>query len=218
MNPEYRTIIGADWLTLILVGSLVLLTVGKYFFKTTFSAYLILPFNNKYLTLNKKKGRLFSWFHMLLTLFQLSNIAVFGFLVYNSLISQNSWSFPVTFFLILAVLVLFLISKIILQFGVGYFFENYAVVTDLIFEKLTFFNYSGLVAFCGNLILIYVLPDSKTVVYTTIGLIFLINLIGLFNVVRIHQKLILGNILYFILYLCTLEISPLVLLGSFLND
>ena len=218
MNPEYRTIVGADWLTLILIGSLLLLTIGKYFFKPTFGAYLILPFNNKYLTLNKKKGRLFSWFHLLLTFFQLCNISIFAFLVHNSLIAKNSGSYPILFFMILGGLVIFLVSKILLQFGVGYFFENYAMVSDLIFEKLTFFNYSSFIAFSGNLVLIYILPDSKTVVYTTIGLIFLINLIGLFNVVRIHQKLILSNILYFILYLCTLEISPLVLLGSFLND
>lgn len=218
MNPVYRTILGADWLTLVLIGSLLLLTVGKYFFQPTFWAYLILPFNNKYLTLNKKKGRLFSWFHLLLTFFQLCNSAVFAFLVYDILVSKNARAYPTMFFLILGVLVLYLLFKIILQFGVGYFFESYTTVSDLIFEKLTFFNYSGLIAFCGNIILIYVLPNSKTVVYTTIGLICLINLIGLFNVVRIHQKLILNNILYFILYLCTLEISPLVLLGSFLND
>jgi len=218
MNPEYRNIISADWLTLILLGSLLLLTIGKYFFRPTFSSYLILPFNNKYLTLNKKKGRLFSWFHLLLTFFQLCNISVFIFLVSDILTSRNSESYPVLFFIILSLLILFLMAKILLQIGVGYFFENSATILDLIFEKLTFFNYGGMIAFCSNVILIYILPGSKAVVYTTIALIFLINLIGLMNVVRIHQKLILNNILYFILYLCTLEISPLVLLGSFLND
>ncbi len=218
MNPIYRNIISADWLTIVLLVSLVFLTLGKYFFKPAFTAYLILPFNNKYLTLNKKKGRLFNWFHLLATFFQLLNVSIFVLLADGLLNGRQTTSYPIVFLIIFSLLLAFLLFKIILQLGTGYFFENYDTTLDLIFEKLTFFNYGGIAAFCGNIILIYILPGSKTVVYVSILLILLINLIGLINVVRIHQKLILNNILYFILYLCALVISPLVLLGSYLND
>ncbi|WP_350286379.1 DUF4271 domain-containing protein [uncultured Croceitalea sp.] len=218
MNVVYRTITSVDWLTLLLVGSLIILTVSKYFFRSTFYNFFILPFNNKYLTLSKKKGKLLSGFHVLLTLFQLLNISMFVFLARNSLFQEPDVSYPIVFWLIFAMLLGFLLFKIILQAGNGYFFENQTMMSDLIFEKLSFFNYSALIAFCGNVMLLYISNHSNLVVYIIIALILLINLIGLVNVVRIHQKLIVSNVLYFILYLCTLEIAPLVVIGSYLKD
>jgi len=219
MNPEYRNIISLDWTTLILGFSILLLVLSKYFFKSTFTNFLVLPFNNKYLTTSKKKGRFFNWFHLLLTLFQVLNISLFVFLANNTLLGEqqpNSYSY--IFWIILVFLITYLTIKIILQLGNGYFFENLAVMNDLIFAKLTYFNYGGIIAFLGNVIVIYILKDSKLVIYATLFLILFINGIGLINVLRNHQKLIVSNILYFILYLCTLEISPMVIIGSYLKD
>lgn len=218
MNPEFRNIISLDWLTLLLIFSVLLLVLAKYFFKSSFSTFFILPFNNKYLALSKKKGRLFNWFHVLLTLFQLLNMTLFVFLADNVLSGTSIDSYPVIFWVILFIVVGFILFKIILQLGNGYFFENLSLMNDLIFEKLTYFNYGATIAFLGNVILLYVAQDSKAVVYTILVLILFINLIGLITILRNHQKLIIGNILYFILYLCTLEISPLVIVGSYLKD
>ena len=218
MNPIYRNIISLDWMTLILGFSLLLLALGKYFFKSTFSTFFILPFNNKYLALSKKKGRFFNWFHLLLTLFQLLNISLFTFLASNVLSNKQLDSYPTIFWIALAFILAYLTVKTLLQLGNGYFFENLTIMNDLIFKKLTYFNYGGIIAFLGNIVIIYILQDSKPVVYATLFLIFLINAIGLVTILRNHQKLIVANILYFILYLCTLEISPLVIIGRYLND
>jgi len=218
MNPIYRNIISLDWMTLILGFSLLLLALGKYFFKSTFSTFFILPFNNKYLALSKKKGRFFNWFHLLLTLFQLLNISLFAFLASNVLSNKQLDSYPTIFWIALVFILAYLAVKTLLQLGNGYFFENLKIMNDLIFKKLSYFNYGGIIAFLGNIIIIYILQDSKPVVYATLFLILLINAIGLVTILRNHQKLIVANILYFILYLCTLEISPLVIIGSYLND
>lgn len=218
MNPIYRNITSLDWMTLILGFSLLLLALGKYFFKSTFSTFFILPFNNKYLALSKKKGGFFNWFHLLLTLFQLLNISLFAFLASNVLSNKQLDSYPTIFWIALVFILAYLAVKTLLQLGNGYFFENLKIMNDLIFKKLSYFNYGGIIAFLGNIIIIYILQDSKPVVYATLFLILLINAIGLVTILRNHQKLIVANILYFILYLCTLEISPLVIIGSYLND
>lgn len=218
MNPVYRNIISLDWMTLILGFSLLLLVFSKYFFKSTFSTFFILPFNNKYLALSKKKGRFFNWFHLLMTLFQLLNTSLFAFLAANILSEQQLNSYPAIFWITLVFIFGYLLIKTLLQLGNGYFFENLNVINDLIFQKLTYFNYGGIIAFLSNIIIIYILQDSKTVIYITLFLIFLINGIGLVTILRNHQKLIVSNFLYFILYLCTLEISPLVIIGSYLKD
>ena len=218
MNTSLRHIVDLDWMTLVLFLSLVLLALGKYFFKNFFFTFLILPFNTKYMTLNKKKGRLFHGFHSIACFLQLLNIALFLSIITTrfykvDLIGQNE------LFAFFGIgLLLFLVIKIILQLGNGYFFENHALMNELIFEKATYFNYGGLIVFLGNILLIYVLPDYKPLIYFIILLFLIINGIGIIKMLKNYQKLILGNTFYFILYLCTLEISPIAIIISYLNS
>ncbi len=218
MEVIYRSVDSLDWITLIIFSSLLLLTLSKYLFKGMFSNFIILPFNNKYVTLYNKKGKLFNWFHLLLTIFQLVNFSLFIFLSKNILSSEGFGSYPVVFFAALGILIGFLLVKMGIQMANGFVFDANELVSGLIFNKLSYFNYSSCIAFLANIILTYILKDSKPVVYISIFCIFFVNGIGLVNALRNHQKLISINFFYFILYLCALEIAPLVLIGSYLND
>jgi len=95
-------------------------------------------------------------------------------------------------------ILLFFVLKVGLQLGNAFLFGSYRVISEIVFKKLSYFNYSGLVMFLANVVLSFVLPGSKTVVQN-------------------HQKFIVNNFSYFILYLCALEIAPLVIIGSFLK-
>jgi len=218
MNATYRTILALDWVAIVLFTALVLLSVSKYFFSSNFRMFLILPFNDKYLKTSRKKGKIFNWLHVLLTVFQIMTISLFVFLSNNVIKSQRIDFYPALYWILLSALVAFICLKVVLQFGNGYFFQNVQTMANLIFEKLTYFNYSALLAFIGCVLLVYVLPGSKSLVYAITTSIILINLIGFIKVLRNHQKLIVSNFIYFILYLCTLEISPLVIIVSYLKD
>lgn len=218
MNPIYRTITQLDWITLILFLSLILLVVGKYFFRASFFNFVILPFNNKYITLNKKKGKLFQGFHLIMSVFQLSNMALFAFLAKSVLDENERFMYSELFPGIFMGLALFLLFKIVLQMANGYFFENQELMTELIFEKLSYFNYAGLVAFVGNILVIHIFPTSKSFIYGVILLLLIIICIGAAKILRNLQNVIVGNAFYFILYLCTLEISPIAIIISYLNS
>jgi len=58
---------------------------------------------------------------------------------------------------------------------------------------------------------------SKAIIYTAIVLLLIINLIGFITSFKMHQKLILNNLFYFILYLCALEIAPYIILYEFIS-
>ena len=182
-----------------------------------FSNFIILPFNNKYVTLYNKKGRLFNWFHLVLTLFQLINFSLFVFLAKNVFFTQTTYSYPIIFLAVLGTLIVFLLLKIGIQLANGFVFDSTELITGLIFNKISYFNYSSCIAFIANIILSYIIKDSKPVIYISIFCILFINGIGLANALRNHQKLISANVFYFILYLCTLEIAPMVLIVSYLN-
>jgi hypothetical protein len=100
--------------------------------------------------------------------------------------------------------------------GNGFVFNNGKVISEFIFKKLSYFNYSALVAFLANIILTYVFKDSKAVVFTSLFLIVLINAIGWFTIIKNHQKYLTSHFFYFILYLCALEIAPFVIILNYL--
>jgi hypothetical protein len=220
VEPILRNIENIDWVTLLIFGSLLLIVIAKSTFYNRFMNFIILPFNNKYIFLYNKKDKLMNWFHIFLTIFQVINFSLFLYLSWKIFFgsledsSFNSYVFPI----ILGSLLVFLIAKVFLQLGNGFVFNSNKKIGELIFRKLSYLNHSGLVMLLANITLSYIFIGSKNVVYVAVFLILLINVIGWITLLRNQQKFITNNFIYFILYLCALEIAPWVIIGSFLKD
>ncbi|WP_047416839.1 DUF4271 domain-containing protein [Cellulophaga sp. Hel_I_12] len=217
-NAVLRTLEDIDWITIILGCSVLFLVIAKQLFYSRFTNFMILPFNNKYIFMYNKKEKLLHWFTILLSIFQILNFALFIYLLSDIFPSRSSSQVPYLFYSIIGFLLIFFISKVLLQLANGLIFNISDIISEYLFKKISYLNYSGLVMFMANILLTYVLKDSKAVVYVSGFLILLINTIGLVIVLRNHQKLIANNFFYFILYLCTLEITPLVLIGDYFKD
>ncbi len=218
MNPIDKIVVSLDWITIVLFASMVVLALGKYLFQSKFLNFIILPFNNRYVVLYNKKGRLLNWFHILLTVFQLINFSLFLFFVQKTFFDAQSNSNLFIFFVIAGVLLLFQLIKLLLQFTKGYIFNTTNLVSELQFNKISYLNHSSLVMFISNVLLAYIFKDSRIIIYSTIILIVSINIIGLVKLLKNYQKAIIPYFFYFILYLCALEIAPLVIVGSYLKD
>ncbi len=121
------------------------------------------------------------------------------------------------FLFILGALVLFQLLKSAAQLFTAYVFNSRELISGILFSKLSYLNHSGIVLCVANLVLAYILVDSKTVIYIALVLLVLINGIGTLKLLKHHQKAMLPYFMYFILYLCALEIAPLVLIGSYLK-
>ena len=198
-----------------------LVVLAKSTFYYRFLNFIILPFNNKYVFMYNKKEKLLNWFHIFFTVFQVINLSLFIYLALQVLFKGGSfmsmdstYGYPT----ILGALLLFLLIKVSLQLSNGFIFNSNKIISDLIFKKLSYLNYSGLIMFAANIILCYVLKNSQIVVYVAFFLILLINTIGWVTLLRNHQNFLASNFFYFILYLCALEIAPFVIIGSYLND
>lgn len=218
MTPEFRAVHTEDWVTIILLLAFLVLVLGKYFFQTRFINFIVLPFNNKYIFLYSKKGKRFNGFIIFMSLFQLLNYALFLFQAQQIIFNENLGNGPIVFLGILGFLLVFHIIKILLQMSKSYIFNTQKLTFNLIFNKLSYFNHSSIFVFISNILLAYVFSGSKSVIYITLLMVLAINLIGFVNILKNNQKLILGHVFYFILYLCALEIAPLVILGSYLKD
>ena len=217
MEPIYRTTTSIDWITVVIFVSILFAAIAKGLFYSRFMNFIILPFNNKYIFMYNKKDKLLNWFHIFFTIFQLLNFSLFIYLAREIFLKPENDHYIMVYWIILALLVLFFFSKIVVQLGNGFVFNNNKIITEFIFKKLSYFNYSSIITFLANLVLAYILKDSKTVVYITIFLILLINAIGWFTILKNHQKFIIAHFFYFILYLCALEIAPFVIIANYLK-
>lgn len=218
MEPILRTAGTADWITIILLSSLIFLVLAKSLYYSRFLNFIILPFNNKYIFMYNKKEKLINWFHIFFTVFQVINFSLFVYLARQIVVTNAHDPYPFMYPVVLGGILLFIFLKVILQLCNGFIFGSGKTIGELIFKKLSYLNYSGIVMFIANMILVYVAKDSKTVVFVTILLILLINIIGWVTVLRNHQKFITNYFFYFILYLCALEISPFIIIGSYLKQ
>ncbi|MDP5228988.1 MAG: DUF4271 domain-containing protein [Cellulophaga sp.] len=213
-----RTVENVDWITIILSCSVLFMVLAKQLFYSRFVTFIILPFNNKYVFMYNKKDKLSHWFTIFLSIFQILNFALFIYLANDVFSTSTLTNSPYLFYGIIGFLMVYFLIKVLVQLANGLIFNITDIITEYLFKKISYLNYSGLVMFIANMLLTYVLKDSKAVVYASSFLIILINVIGLVIVLRNHQKLIANNFFYFILYLCTLEITPLVLIGDYFKD
>jgi len=218
MEPIERTFNSLDWITVIIFSSIIFLVIAKSIFYGRFLNFIILPFNNKYIFMYNKKDRLLNWFHISFTLFQLLNFSLFLYYVIEILI-QPVYNFYIPLYpLLLASLLLFILIKVLVQLGNGIIFNNEKIISEIIFKKLSYLNYSSLVMLLANITLTYIFPESRPVLFIGIFLILLINSIGWITIVKNYQKFISAHFFYFILYLCALEIAPFVLIAGYLKD
>ncbi len=218
MEAVERTVLSNDWITGILLLSLLCMVFAKELFYNRFLNFIILPFNNKYIFLHNKKGRLLSGFHLAFSLFQILNLSLFVYLGSLAWGQESRWGSSFVYPVILGGILGFILLKIGMQLIAGYIFDREKLVSSLVFKKISYLNYSTLVLFAANLLLAYLLPQSKTIVLAGFSLALLVNIIGWITILKMHQKYVSTHFFYFILYLCALEIAPLVIISCVLNS
>src|SRR5690606_14361067 len=188
MDAILRNEYTADWITIILFSSIFFMVLAKTAFYGRFLNYIILPFNNKYIFLYQKKDKLFNWFSIFFSIFQLLNFSLFLYFTYTIFFKVPDGQQLLAYGSIFILLLLFFTVKILLQLGNGFIFNSKKIISEIIFKKLSYLNYSGLVMLFANLLLNYVFKESKTVVVIGLLLVFLINAIGWTTTLRNHQN------------------------------
>jgi len=212
-----REIVSNDWFTVALVLGLSTIALSKYLFAHRFSDFISVLGSSKYLNIYAKDQKFIDGFDALFFINFIISVSVFSFICYSNLVHPSSFDLDQFFKLLFGVGVLFL-AKVLLERLIGSLFEIDALIDAYLFQKTTFKNYLGLILLPVNCLLIYGLTPSKWVIYGVLLVLFIINLVGFISTFKKHQKLLLNNIFYFILYLCALEIGPYLILSKLIID
>jgi hypothetical protein len=206
-----REIVTNEWYTILIVVSLCILAFAKYAYANRFNDFLSLVGNSKYLKIYAREQKFVDQFDSLLFFNLVVSLSIFIFLSYKTLV--NPIDFEITTFLKLLVGVgALILIKILLERLIGSLFEIDQLIDAYLFQKTNYKNFIGLVLLPINVLLIYSFNPEPIVFYLIFGLLFIIISIGFITSLKTHQKTIIGNIFYFILYLCALEITPYVVL------
>lgn len=211
-----REIISNEWFTILIILCIGIITVVKVNFSNRFNDFLWVIGNSKYLKIYLRDQKFIDRFDGFLFFNLIISLSLFFFILNNSLFEFRNFDLILFFKLMVGIGGIILV-KVLIERLIGSLFEIDGLIDAYIFQKMNYKNYIGLFLIPINILLIYAFQPSKTVIFLVIGLLLLINFIGFLTSFKMHQKLILANFFYFILYLCALEFAPYIILYKLFN-
>jgi len=199
-------------MTLILVFILVIILIGNQLFPEKFTEFKRIFLSGKYFTSHQKKPSVFNLFSFILYLAHSFMLSLALFLLFKTKAVfgvEYDFIFYLQIFIILNIL-----------FGIKYLFEKIIasifsiekVIDNYIFYKITCKNLLAFSLYPILLIFIYTWEPSVNILILFTILYLALNLFVLLKYYSKHQKLIYKFSFYFILYLCSLEIAPYIIL------
>ena len=213
LQATERIIYTKDWITVVFVLILLLLVLAKYNYSQRFSRLLSLLFSRNYLVIYSKQSPvIINSFNLYFAIIQLF---VFSLVIFIAVKTNNSIAKEFEFNFFLSILTGVFIFTV-LRYFVG---KLLAIVIEKekTHESLTHLKISYLSNFCLIILpllvfTLYLNQDSTVIpVIISVVAVFLLLLYYVL-IIKSNQKLIFNNFFYFILYLCALEVAPLIFL------
>lgn len=203
-----------DWIVLVFFVIFSILTFLKISFEDRLYHTITLFFSKKNLSIyfNKEKINVFNLYQ---SLFFLVQILIISLLFYVLIGYFKTFFQPLnfkTYTLILLGVILYFGFRFVLGFSLAYVLNITNVYKKILFEKINYFN--TLILWIIPPLLFFIYTDKNEDLFLWITIIMLVILLILrYGLILSNNKyLIFKNLLYFILYLCALEIAPLLII------
>jgi len=210
-----RDILLKDAFTVIILSLIIIITLIKYNNHKKFNSLLKIFWNSSYLKKYKYEKITYYPFDYFLQINFVISLGLFVF-IYNVTYNGNRLSFNFLEFLdIIQIIVAFLVLKNLTELVISWFFNIQWLTNLYLNEKINYNSLIGLIILLINVLILYFFNPSINVLFIFIYIILLLKLAAYINSFILHQKSIKKSWFYFILYLCTLEIIPYLLLYNF---
>ena len=208
MQNIHRTIESLDWITFILVGCVILVTVLRVVYPKRFDDFIKLPISNNYFLTKGKFEELKHPFSVLFFLIQVLTLSLFIFLFF---LEKRELSATIFIKITLASFT-FILIKTCIEKLIGSIFDIETIINNYIFTKLSYRNFISLFLIVLNFIFYFSVEPTMLLLFIFSGFIIVLNLFILFINYKNYRSLIFSNFFYFLLYICALEISPYLIL------
>lgn len=208
MQYSYRTIETFDWVTLILVGCIIIIALLKVIYPKRFEDFIKLPVSTNYFLAKGKSEEIKHPFSLVFFIIQLISISLFAYLFFIEKEATHS----LLFLQIIAVIFVFIIIKVSIEKLIGTIFSIDNIIGQYLYKKLTYRNFLSLFLILANFVFYFSLKPNLNTLLIFSGFLLAINMFILFNSYKNNRSIIFSNFFYFLLYLCALEISPYIIL------
>lgn len=202
-----RILISKDWATVLFILALVIIAANKTVFEVRFNEFIRIGISDKYHKIYKDTSNLLNWFTVSMFVIQLISFSFF-ILLLLSYFGYSELSNYITFIQIITFLFVFILSKFLIEKIIGNTLNAEGFVDQFNLVKVNYRAFFGLLLLPINIILYYNHTPLQVAFYIILAVFVIYNLITYYFLIKTYQKLILGKLFYFILYLCTLEIAP----------
>ena len=212
INPRPKNLIHNDWGFFLIISGFILLSIIQILYKRRLKMILHGVFGRHYASQLIRERNIYN--ELISLLLFIIYILSFSLFIYESLnIFADKTGFkptPVIYIYIAAFLTLFWFVKVFLIWIIGVIFSTQMRSSEYLLNIFLINLLTGLVLLCILLPMIYI--NGKIFFY--IGLIFLSTtfFFKLFKCINIGLSYVKFSRLQLFLYLCTLEILPLVIL------
>lgn len=207
MQLSERILVNKDWATILFVLALVIIAINKSVFSVRFNEFLKLGYSDKYNKVYKDTNNLLNWFTISMFIIQLISFSFFILLLLSFFNYTQSDNY-ITYIQIITFLFVFVLSKFLIEKIVGTAIDSENIVDQFNLIKTNYRAFLGFILLPINIVLYYNEIPMKQVFYVILGIFLLYNVFTYYFLVKTYQKMIVGKLFYFILYLCTLEIAP----------
>lgn len=200
-----------DWATVLFVLTFATIVVTRLTFARRFEDFIKLAVSNKYLSTYRDTNNLKSGFTISMFFVQMVSLSLFVhyFISLTGFTALHSFS---TYLRILSILMFFVLVKYFLEkiIAVCFNMEDFAEQYNLL--KVSYRSFLGLLLFPIVAILFYNTFQYPYFIWAVVGLFILFNIVLYGLLLKNYQKVFSKFLFYFILYLCTFEIAPYVIL------
>src|SRR6187402_1961622 len=196
-----------DWVTLVFILSFGIIALTKSIYENRFEDFSKLIFSDKYIRIYRDSSHLMGMFSISLFFVQ---IISFSFFIQITLStygygSKTDW---ILFVQIFTFVIYFILSKFLIEKIIATTFKMEEFVEQFNLQKVTYRTYVALILLPIDIILFYYGSYLKNIPLLVLYSIIVLNILIYVYSIKNYRKEIFGNLFYFILYLCTLEIAP----------
>ena len=200
-----------DWATVLFVLTFATIVVTRLTFARRFEDFIKLAVSNKYLSTYRDTNNLKSGFTISMFFVQMVSLSLFVhyFISLTGFTALHSFS---TYLRILSILMFFVLVKYFLEKIIAVCFNMEDFVEQYNILKVSYRSFLGLLLFPIVAILFYNTFQYPYFIWAVVGLFVLFNIVLYGLLLKNYQKVFSKFLFYFILYLCTFEIAPYVIL------
>lgn len=210
-----RTLLYNDIVTVVLCFCLLLIALTRFTEAKRLHAYLELLYSTKYVKRYGKDIKFFDAFNVVFYIVFVLSITVLCYPYINTQLPD--FSILYRYLLIFAGLFVFFGLKFLVELLIAKIFNIESVIKRYLFKKYSYRHFTVVFLLPILAVLTYHNYYHETATLYVLFFVFGVHLINYFFVVKSFFILLRQNIFYFILYLCTLEIAPYVLLYKYLG-